>query len=112
MRQVLFFFFLSTGLCYASFPVSDSQNAYELENIKPEQSSERYIYAELSFIGGILCRYLSTYYKCLNALLLSSNQKRIELYSKQNTSSFKNPFTSSKLQRFAECNCTGKYRLS
>lgn len=55
MRQVLFIvFFFSTSLCYASFPISDSHNTYQLENVKPEQSSERNINATLSLIGGIL----------------------------------------------------------
>ena len=56
MRLILFTFsFFSLSLCYASFPISNSQNSYELEKLEAYQNpSEKNVSATLSLIGGIL----------------------------------------------------------
>ena len=56
MRLILFTFsFFSLSLCYASFPISNSHNSYELETIEAYQNpSEKNVSATLSLIGGIL----------------------------------------------------------
>jgi hypothetical protein len=56
MRLILFTFsFFSLSLCYASFPISNSQNSYELETVEAYQNpSEKNVSATLSLIGGIL----------------------------------------------------------
>ena len=56
MRLILFTFsFFCFSLCYASFPISNSQNSYELEKLEAYQNpSEKNVSATLSLIGGIL----------------------------------------------------------